>query len=198
MCSLQRCHFNFSLHSVPENTHFILDSILTLFGGGGNKTRESKEKKKVQKEKKSESGIDPQNGFSRGHRAERGGKHTKKSDSNQATINFALIEQLHSLGSMIVGSVGDGGGSLGIAREWGRNIHCTCQNCSDSLLQRWWIQLWRFVRRKREYVPLENKFERLFSVTKSFKLTIWMVFSMDEEWKMTSCKKYVQWCRSLL
>lgn len=43
---------SFSLHSVPENTHFILDSILTLFGGGGNKTRESKEKKKVQKEKK--------------------------------------------------------------------------------------------------------------------------------------------------
>lgn len=73
----------------------------------------------MQKEKKSESGIDPQNGFSRGHRAERGGKHTKKSDSNQATINFALIEQLHSLGSMIVGSVGDGGGSLGIGGEQG-------------------------------------------------------------------------------
>lgn len=197
MCSLQRFLWA-SLYIRFQKTHTLFwTQFWPCLEEEETKQEKAKRKKKVQKEK-SESGIDPQNGFSRGHRAERGGKHTKKSDSNQATINFALIEQLHSLGSMIVGSVGDGGGSLGIGREWGRNVHCTCQNCSDSLLQRWWIQLWRFVRRKREYVPLENKFERLFSVTKSFKLTIWMVFSMDEEWKMTSCKKYVQWCRSLL
>ena len=111
----------FTFGSRKHTLYFGLNSDLVWRRRKQNK-RKQREKKSA-KRKKSESGIDPQNGFSRGHRAERGGKHTKKSDSNQATINFALIEQLHSLGSMIVGSVGDGGGSLEIGREWERKDH---------------------------------------------------------------------------